>query len=234
MHNPDPYGVQAWEERESMYQQESSKEDMLYEQLLCAVQALPESANHASTTSNKDQWLALNTTMDEMVQIGHPEYAKFKIETTTNGNGYTAVNITALRMKMMQALGRMGNEFGSGSPAYDLSQFKQGNGQAVSLSHFGNSTNSGNAHSEQSQQQRQEMTMKLEQHFDQVEKQLTDTLSDAQKAELMPLFSEWKAEPTVWSKAEKVAGKLLGFGRDSFLIVLPLLAQAFLKANGMG
>ena len=211
---------------------ESDNEDVLYQQLLCVCSALPDETSYHSTTENEDHWMAFNDVVDSIVALGHTDYVKFKIQPKTasyGGKEHQLVNIVTLKTKVLAVLGKLGAEFGCGNPASDLSLFKQPNG--FSVSQQANPINV--ASSSQHQEQSQENVIKLDHHFDQVEGQLIKILSATQKTELMPLFEEWKKEPTMWSRAEKVATKLMGFGRDSFLTILPLLTQAFIRSKGL-
>lgn len=82
-----------------------------------------------------------------------------------------------------------------------------------------------------SQSQSQEQHIRLT--FKEVKEQLSDALNDEQVKVLMPLIEDWEQKPTSWNKAQKVAGKALEFGQAAFVQVLPLLAQALLKSQGI-
>ena len=225
MSYPDPYGVQRWEESQAMYEQQPSKVDILYEQLLCAVQALPDATSHLSATENKDQWAALNDVMDEMIALGHQEYAKFKIESkyrSYNGSSHEYVNIVALKMKMMQALGRMGQEFGSGNPAYDLSQFKNTGGNAgVSVSQI--------ASPYMHQEQRQEMAVNIQQAIERTMEYMSQNHPEDKIAEASKVLEPLKNGDTAWPKVKRAVDFFVGLGREAFFAFAPVLLQLHLQ-----
>lgn len=224
MSNPDPYGVRKWEESQRMYQQESSQEDLLYEELLCAYQALPDAAGHHSRTSNPDHWGILNNTMDTLVKMGHAEYDRFKISPEHphyNGMVHTEANITSIKMKMMQALGRMGTEFGSGNPAYDLSQFKNTGGGGVSVSQTANPY--------MHQEQHQEMAVNIQQAAEKTLEYMKQNYPEEKILEASEVLEPLKKGDTAWPKVKRAVDFFVGLGREAFFAFAPVLLQLHLQ-----
>jgi len=195
------------EEKDFMAQ--TTPEELLYEQLLGAYHSTPSSNDSYSSTRDSNHWMALNSVIAELVNLGHTNYQKFTLN-PANGHNGQYVTIASLRMQMMAALRTMAREFGCVDPGYVLSQY--GATSSLSVQQTSNPISNANAH--QSQTQHQESSLTLAQHLERIDKLVKEDLTDDQISQIFPDLEKFKENPAAWQNAQRLIIKAANFSRD--------------------
>lgn len=231
MYNPDPYGVDEWEQQQEDFSMDNnSQEQILYERLLGAYHSMPQSDNPHSATEQPEQWEVLNSIMDKLVALGHSHYSELKVQPTSrtyNGRSRQTLSIATLRMNMMSALRMMSREFSCADPGYELSRY--GAATNFSVNQTANPVNHANA--QQEQNQHQEQSMSIEQSIELAVEKIRQDYGDEKATQAKEQLDSLKSNKS-WDNVKSVIKFFADMGKQAFVAVSPVIAAALI-ANAL-
>lgn len=220
--NPDPYDENEWVgETEFNMSNNSSKEKLLFEQLLGSFHSMPQADSAGRVTDNEEQWLALNNVVDKLASLGHTDYSEMKIQPhrgSFNGRPRQTVSITSLRMKTMAVLRMMSRQFGLTDPGYELSRYGAAGGVNVSQT----ASPSANSYSHA------EARASAQIEIDKLSFALGAILEEKDKEKVAPALEELKQDPSK-ENVNKLINLLKGLGSAAGNAALSVVAEMALK-----